>query len=204
MLNFFMGLDLGQAQDYTALAIVEKVTERNILFGTQKEQYLVRHLQRFPLGTTYPVIVDRVLAMTRKPPLAGKMALVIDATGVGRPVVDLFRQEGLKPIAVTITGGSTVTPAGGGYRVPKRDLVSALAVMLQTKRLKISRQLPDAKTLIEELLNFRVTINPRTAHDSYEAWREGTHDDLVLATALACWYGKRHRRMAPIAKPEGW
>jgi hypothetical protein len=23
--------------------------------------------------------------------------------------------------------------------------------------------------------------------ESYGAWREGTHDDLVLAVALACW-----------------
>jgi hypothetical protein len=29
------------------------------------------------------------------------------------------------------------------------------------------------------------------AHDIYGAWREGAHDDLVLATALACWYGER-------------
>ncbi len=29
------------------------------------------------------------------------------------------------------------------------------------------------------------------AHDSYGAWREGTHDDLVLAVALALWAGER-------------
>jgi len=33
-----------------------------------------------------------------------------------------------------------------------------------------------------------VKIDPRTAHDSYSHWREGDHDDLVLATALACWF----------------
>ncbi|MEJ7861626.1 MAG: hypothetical protein WKF90_08310 [Pyrinomonadaceae bacterium] len=26
-----------------------------------------------------------------------------------------------------------------------------------------------------------------SAHDTYGAWREGTHDDLVLAAALALW-----------------
>jgi len=40
--------------------------------------------------------------------------------------------------------------------------------------------------LTRELLNFQVKIND-LAHDSYGAWREGTHDDLVLAVALACW-----------------
>jgi hypothetical protein len=27
--------------------------------------------------------------------------------------------------------------------------------------------------------------------DSYGCWREGAHDDLVLAVALACWRAKR-------------
>lgn len=40
-----------------------------------------------------------------------------------------------------------------------------------------------------ELQNFKVKINPETAHDSYGAWREGQHDDLVLAVALGLWVG---------------
>jgi hypothetical protein len=36
-------------------------------------------------------------------------------------------------------------------------------------------------------------VNISTAHDSYEAWREGDHDDLVLATALACWRAAKRR-----------
>ena len=45
--------------------------------------------------------------------------------------------------------------------------------------------------LVQELLNFRVKIDPLTAHDSYGARCEGQHDDLVLATVVACWYGER-------------
>ena len=41
-----------------------------------------------------------------------------------------------------------------------------------------------------ELLGFRVKIDPTTAHDSYAAWREGAHDDLVLALALAVWHAR--------------
>jgi hypothetical protein len=29
-------------------------------------------------------------------------------------------------------------------------------------------------------------VNTKTAHASYEHWRETDHDDLVLAAALAC------------------
>jgi len=41
------------------------------------------------------------------------------------------------------------------------------------------------------MLNFRAKIDPATAHDSYSAWREQDHDDLVLSVALACWWGER-------------
>jgi hypothetical protein len=44
--------------------------------------------------------------------------------------------------------------------------------------------------LLKELQSFRVTIDPTTAHDSYSAWREQDHDDLVFALALACWWGE--------------
>ncbi len=43
------------------------------------------------------------------------------------------------------------------------------------------------RTLEKELSTFKRKINLATAHDSYEHWREGDHDDLVLAAALAVW-----------------
>ena len=45
--------------------------------------------------------------------------------------------------------------------------------------------------LTGELKNFRVKLSVETAHDSYSAWREHEHDDMVLATALACWWAER-------------
>ena len=71
------------------------------------------------------------------------------------------------------------------YRVPKRDLVGVVSVRLENRALRISAALPFAPLLKRELLNFRVKIDPVTSHDSYAAWREGDHDDLVLASAVA-------------------
>src|ERR1019366_5948673 len=77
-------------------------------------------------------------------------------------------------------------------RVPKRDVASTIAVLLQTGRLRISRRLNESDTLLRELLNFRVKIS-LSGHDSYEAWREQEHDDLVLAVGLAAWLFERGR-----------
>ena len=62
------------------------------------------------------------------------------------------------------------------------------------ERLKISTKLKHHALLVKELEAFRVKINVKTAHDSYEAWREGDHDDLVLSVALCCWFAERPRK----------
>ena len=58
--------------------------------------------------------------------------------------------------------------------MPKRNLVSALQVALQTGTLKIASSLELAEVLREELLNFRIKINILTGHDSYERWPKAT------------------------------
>lgn len=168
-----------------------------------EHHYAARHLERLPIGTPYPAQVERIKALhdrlnkaTGTPPL-----LVVDQTGVGRPVTDMLRGTGLHPVPVTITGGDAVHTTADGLRVPKRDLVAAVQVLLQGERLKIAKALPEASTLTAELLAFKVSISLK-GHDSYGndvgPWRENPHDDLVLATALACWYGEvRMKRLQP-------
>ncbi len=190
------GLDLGQTQDYTALAFVEAHgtwRELRLPPGTYGPEghwdapvtFDVRHLQRFALGTPYPQVVDEVARLVRDTEGA---SLVVDATGVGMAVVELLRLAGVTPIPLIITGGDAVTcdAASGVVRVPKRELVGVLQVGLQTRRLRIAQSLPQASVLVDEMLNFRARITPN-AHDTYGAWRERSHDDLVLAVAIACW-----------------
>jgi hypothetical protein len=131
--------------------------------------------------------VDEVDGILRRPQLRGKCDLVIDATGVGRPVVNLFEQRGLHPIGITIMGGTEVIHEDREWKVPKRDLVSAVQVGLQSRTLRVARDLAEAEMLVTELLNFQVKITA-AANEIYGAWRDGTHDDLVLAVALTCWW----------------
>ena len=79
---------------------------------------------------------------------------------------------------------------GGGVVAKWRDLIGRVQVLLQTDRLKFSAGIPAVPQLVQELLAFRVKIDPLTAHDSYGN-REGQHDDLVFAVAVATWWGLR-------------
>lgn len=228
--SYYLGLDLGQTADYSALTIIEepvwtmqdwyspamfstkvlqRIMESNFYDGRPPNPPIyLRHIERFDLGTRYPTIVRRVSALMRREPMASRPSvLLVDKTGVGAGVVDMLYEAWLNPISITIHGGSNVglDPSGKGYRVPKRDLVGAVQVPLQNGKLGISRHLELAKVLKEELLNFRMKIDPRTAHDSYEHWRENDKDDLVLATAIPLWYRKwlaEHLEMANATEPQ--
>jgi hypothetical protein len=113
-----------------------------------------------------------------RPELAGQTLLAVDHTGVGVAVINLLSDARLLcPVfPITLHGGDTVTRAGASFRVPKRDLIGFTQVLLQSERLKIAQALPEASLLVKELLDYRVKIDPLTAHDSYTA-REGAHDD---------------------------
>jgi hypothetical protein len=218
-----VGIDLGQQRDYTAITVVERgyvsagelYNDHYFYKGRQRYsarepvslEYHVRHLERPALGTSYVKVVERILALLES--LGDKeLVLAVDTTGVGRPVKDMLNtrldewlkeheEREISAAWITITGGDSVTKAseaGGGLRVPKRDLASAPLVLMQNEQLKIAAEMPLSDTLRKELLNFKVKINISTAHDSYEAWREGDHDDLVLAVAMACWCGERYLR----------
>ncbi len=185
--RYTVGLDLGQTKDYTALVILERHGE------AEQAVFHARHLERFPLGTPYPAIVASVADMLKQAPLSsGTPRLAVDETGVGAPVVDLFRQARLNAVLhpIHITGGATVNYDRGVEYVPKRNLVSVVQVALQTDKLKIAEALPEAGTLVRELQGFQVKIT-EAANDTYGAWREGAHDDLVLAVALALYVGKK-------------
>src|SRR5262249_25960010 len=87
--QYYLGLDLGQSVDPSALAIVQKIES-----SQGPPVFHCRHLRRFDLGTSYPVIVKEMIQVCETPPLSlcPNLQLAIDGTGVGRAVVDLFRR----------------------------------------------------------------------------------------------------------------
>jgi hypothetical protein len=145
--------------------------------------FQVGHLERVPLGTPYPGIVAHVGRLLGKLPPGTE--LVIDITGVGKPVFEMFTYAGISPLGVFITAGMAETSDGAICGVPKLTLVSRLQALLHEGRLKILRELAEADTLVRELQDFRVEFSA-AGHLTFNA-RSGKHDDLVLALAIAVW-----------------
>lgn len=203
----YIGLDLGQASDYTAIVVLqhvgflenldrlpENLEPRDPNQALTQDEYHLRYIAREQLGTSYVEVIPHVKALLDALRPLGTVTLCIDSTGVGAPIVDMFKAAGLNPVAITVHGGQNVNYDKGVWRVPKRDLVSSAKRLLGEKTLKIAKGMPFADTLINELQSFSVKINIATGHDTYEAWRENEHDDLVFAVSLCCWYVLKRRK----------
>jgi hypothetical protein len=194
--DHIVGLDLGQSSDYTALAVLERsfrYTDETL--SEFIADYAVRHLKRWQLKTPYNVIIDEVVKLVASPPLDNPR-LAVDQTGVGAAVVDLLRAAEPKAMLrpVLITAGHQITETNGEKHVPKKELVSTLQVLLQSRRLRVA-PLPERELLVKELLAFKVKIT-LSANETFEAWRERDHDDMVLAVALAAWLGEQEGAVA--------
>jgi hypothetical protein len=204
-----IGLDLGQQKDFTALAMLECKLPTPpphlpwLPNGQQpkpepfKPVWRVPTLKRWPLGTSYLDIARGLGKFYQSPDVAGAI-MAVDQTGVGRPVVEMIREELGRARAkdacagITITGGHQVIHAQDGpgqWHVPKKTLVAVVQVLLGTRRLKIEPALSEAATLVRELEMFRVKVSA-LGQETLEAWRERDHDDLVLAVARAAWMGE--------------
>ncbi|HTU19012.1 MAG TPA: hypothetical protein VMG10_13205 [Gemmataceae bacterium] len=108
--DYILGLDLGQRRDYSALAIVERRWQPHPDdAGKPMSHFAIRHLQRWPLGTSYTVVAADLAALLRQPPL-DRPVLVVDQTGVGQGVVDFMAT---RPLSATL-----------GSCLPSRGLTS--------------------------------------------------------------------------------
>lgn len=195
-----LGLDLGQASDPSALTVTEKrvpiwtdYAGREVV---QKDppNYAVVWIERFDLGTPYREVVSRTAAIKRAPETGPDPELVMDATGVGAPVVEMFEDEGLDPVRILFTSGDSVNRKGKEYRVPKADLATQVQSLLQAARIAIVEDLELAPQLVEEMKRFRVKWT-QAGHARFEHATEADSDDVLLSLACALWYAERGRRV---------
>ncbi|MGJ5814382.1 hypothetical protein [Paludibaculum fermentans] len=203
--HLYFGLDLGQRRDPSALAILQRIHEptgeRDPFTMEQqwKLYFRLRHAERFHLGTPYLTIVDRVRELLRDgdgalragwPFAPGQLTdpdktLVVDASGLGAPVVELFQRAKLHSslIALTITGSGSPhnngAYQGSGYTVPRRDLVTNLRLFLERGILRIPTHMHAFDDIREELLN----LQDEAGHN---------RDDMAIALALAAWWASRN------------
>lgn len=182
--HFYIGLDLGQRSDHSAVVILERArtfTGRfdhvNYTRETVTRLY-VRHAERFPLHFPYLSIPGAIRDTFHKlNPTAYEASptpktIVVDATGVGAPIVEILNRAKLPAgiIPITITSGEKPN----GNNIPRAALLSNLRILFETGLLLLSPGVPHHTHLFKELS----TVSTQT---------RARHDDLAFALALAAW-----------------
>lgn len=205
-----IGADIGQKVDPTAIVVVETSTRGGEPTGewtmpkvagivdtrdirqvrTRVETiYTARYIQRLELGTSYPKVAEHIAGVVGNLKSRGIHSpfLIVDATGVGLPVVDLLRDAlkgtAVRLLPVTFTYGDKYTKTKTSASVGKAHLVSRLQALLQTDRL-ILPITAESQALARELKEYEIKVDV-DANDKYGAFKTGAHDDLVTALGLA-------------------
>lgn len=185
------GADIGKLSDPTALCVAEEEKRADGV------HFLIRHLERLPLGTSYPKVCDRIIeiqngleARSQRHAVLDdengqgfRLELYIDATGIGLAISDELRHRGLRPTSCFfVSGDKRSERTGDTISIGKAWMVGRLQVLLQSGRV----HLPDsaeADALTRELQDYEISVSD-SGHASFNA-RSGKHDDLVIALGLA-------------------
>jgi hypothetical protein len=194
---FLVGLSVGQGAQPTGVAVLEQRKPRS-----GPATYACRHLRRwlFP-GTAYPVLVAHLKAILGAPRL-GDPALIFEAGSSTNAVLAILRENRLpvKTHAVEIRSSATDDKSNGSWKVAKATVIETTRKVIQGKRLIFDDRMPQAvmattppaQTIYHALETY--PYNEASMANEAFACRDGEYDDLVLAVALACWYGERCQR----------
>jgi hypothetical protein len=200
-----IGVDIGQRVDPTAIVVVEhQLRDYRINHPQNHDElftggrpvggeiyYVARHIERLRLGTSYPKVAERLVEIYGKLDRKKIIACCVDATGVGLPVVEEIEKQGINVTPVYITAGRAVTEVRGEIHLAKEQMVSRLQVLIDYHRILLPPDDAEAQAMAEELKNFQIKVTD-SANLQFEA-KVGTHDDMVVALALATWEGADRR-----------
>jgi hypothetical protein len=187
--RYWLGVDLAQAQDNTALVCVHD--ECLPIWGGGSRQVLgprqrtIVFADKFK-GVSYPDIVSHVIRTLTKEPLRGRARLVIDASGLGRVVSDLLFDQGVRHDAVQMTVGQNWVEKDRYVNVGKMLLLETLSVLFATGDLTFAHDLPLREDILAELETFQLEQTAAGNQIITQGKSGAHHGDLAIALAVAC------------------
>lgn len=226
-----IGVDVGQVHDPTSICVAEvhqvdtgeKRYMKNPEMGHHNDrgewippkvydvvtrtEYIIKFIKRLPLNTSYPEVAKYLANMLKNDVFQNRnIRVLIDVTGVGRPVYDhlreeiLFRQHNadvvhsfeagvkfqigrytlhIKPIS--FTHGEEYNRKKG--TLGKAFFVSKMQTLLQEQCIH-GPNISEMQAAVEELKVYEIKVD-NNGKDTYGA-KTGKHDDLATALGLSC------------------
>jgi len=175
-LEYCLGVDLARSVDYTVLTVINKQMKRVDYFERMENEN----------RTSWNYQKEKIMAVSR---MYGGASTIVDASGVGDPIVEDLMRMGCN-IYHTESAGGLEVPGMKFTATSKENLIEKLKVGIELKLFTI----PRIEVLIRELERFEA-VTMASGRSRYQA-RDGEHDDCVISLALAVW-GARDFIYAP-------
>jgi len=153
---YSIGVDLGRKHDATVLTVIDIAARRVV--------YLDR-ITETDWNLQKKMITSVAVRYNNSP-------VFMDSTGLGDPIVEDLRVQGLNVVGYQFTHGS------------KRELIDGLRVAMAQRLVQIPEG-PETEQLKRELGDFQVTLSSSGKVHYAAPEGEGYYDDCVISLALA-------------------
>jgi hypothetical protein len=155
---YIAGLDLASVEDYTVHTIMR--------YTDTGGKIVLEELFRDRFSGVWESQLQRI---ARNQMMFGNPQCYTDVTGLGQPIVQRLRNEGIFATPVSINATS------------KSEIINNLSFIIEAGVLKLIR----TKEAVDEFTKYSYSLT-NTGFVKYSA-PKGYHDDIVMAVALAAW-----------------
>jgi phage FluMu gp28-like protein len=153
--EYYAGVDFGKLQDYSVFAVLRR--DGDIL--------KIVYMYQFPLETSYTHVIGHLVRANQKFQFR---SVLVDQTGVGEPVLEEIRNQGLRNVE------------GVKFTVQtKEELLTSLKMAMEQNRLAIPYHRQLCQQINEQQHEYSKSGHLQFSHP------ENSHDDMLWALALA-------------------
>jgi len=174
--DYALGVDLAKYEDFTVLAVFDD-TGRQVYFD------------RFNL-VSWQIQIQRIVDVAA---LYSPLNVVIDATGVGDPVLEAVKREAdSRGVSITLLGATEGSEGFKFSNTTKQQAIDRLAISVEQQAIRLM----DHSVQTSELMAYQYELTPSGKLTMNAP--NGMHDDCVIALALAEWGRSVVDRMIPV------
>jgi phage FluMu gp28-like protein len=165
--DYYAGVDFGKLKDYSVITVLKR--EGNIL--------KLVYMYQFPLETPYTHVIGHLVRANQKFKFR---KVLVDQTGVGEPVLEEIRNQGLSSVE------------GLKFTVQtKEELLSNLKIAMEQNRLAIPYHRQFCQQINEQQYAYSKSGHLQFSHPT------NSHDDMLWALALSCMAAREPQRKEP-------
>jgi phage FluMu gp28-like protein len=165
--DYYAGVDFGKLQDYSVITVLKR----------EGEILELVYMHQFPLETPYSQVIGHLVRAHQKFKFR---KVLVDQTGVGEPVLEEIRNQGLSDVE------------GLKFTVQtKEELLSNLKIAMEQNRLAI----PYYRQLCTQI-NEQQYAYSKSGHLQF-SHPQNSHDDMLWALALSCMATREPPRKEP-------